>query len=175
MFSPASSSVIERAILILVWCILLRLLSIRKRNTFVRNCICRIICTTTTTTTTTSIDTSNTTNTVANKGVSFSYWIERALSMWNQLRYDSGKCVTRYACRVEKSPFGALGRNLKNDFFYFWILHPVACIIRIVGNTVPATISVVVRFIISHCRYMFRSFYYLQAEYTIFGFRKLLD
>jgi hypothetical protein len=33
--------------LILVWCILLRLLSIRKRNTFVRNCICSIIYTTT--------------------------------------------------------------------------------------------------------------------------------
>jgi hypothetical protein len=28
----------------------------------------------------------------------------------------------------------------------FWILHPVACIIRIFGNAVPATISVVVRF-----------------------------
>jgi hypothetical protein len=32
--------------------------------------------------------------------------------------------------------------------FYFSILHPVACIIRIVGNTVSVAISVVVRFII---------------------------
>jgi hypothetical protein len=31
--------------------------------------------------------------------------------------------------------------------FIFWILHPVACIIMIVGNTVHATIYVVVRFL----------------------------
>jgi hypothetical protein len=37
------------------------------------------------------------------------------------------------------------------------------------------TISIVVRFLICHCRYMFRSlFYHLQAEYTIFVFWKLL-
>jgi hypothetical protein len=39
--------IVIKTILILVWCILFRLLSIRKRNTFVRNCICRIIYTTT--------------------------------------------------------------------------------------------------------------------------------
>jgi hypothetical protein len=53
--------------------------------------------------------------------------------------------------------------------FYFWILHPVVCIIRIVGNTVPATISVVVCFIISYCCFMFRSLFdQLLVEYTIF-------
>jgi hypothetical protein len=32
--------------------------------------------------------------------------------------------------------------------FYFWVLYPVACIIKIVGNTVPATISIVVHFLL---------------------------
>jgi hypothetical protein len=57
------------------------------------------------------------------------------------------------------------------DNFYFWILHPVACIIRIVGNTVPGTIPTAIRFIIPSCRYMFRSLCdHLQEDYTILVF-----
>jgi hypothetical protein len=56
-------------------------------------------------------------------------------------------------------------------YFYFWTLHHVACIIRIVGNTVPPTISIVVCFIMSYCRYMFRSLFdHLKAEHTIWVF-----
>jgi hypothetical protein len=55
--------------------------------------------------------------------------------------------------------------------FYFWILHPVASKIRIVGNTVPATISIVIGFIVSYCHYMFLSLFdNLHAEYTILVF-----
>jgi hypothetical protein len=53
--------------------------------------------------------------------------------------------------------------------FYYWILHSVVynqdC-----WNTVRSTISTVVRFIISYCRYVFRCLFdHLQAEYTILG------
>jgi protein-disulfide isomerase len=55
--------------------------------------------------------------------------------------------------------------------FYFWILHPVACVIRNVGNTVPTTICIAVCFIIPYCRYMFRSLFdHLQAEYSVLVF-----
>jgi hypothetical protein len=41
---------------------------------------------------------------------------------------------------------------------YFWILHPVVCIVRTDGNTISATVSMAARLIISYCRYMFWSF-----------------
>jgi uncharacterized membrane protein len=52
--------------------------------------------------------------------------------------------------------------------FYFWILHPVACMIRLLETPSLAIISIVVCFIISHCRYMFRPLFgHPHVEYTI--------
>jgi hypothetical protein len=58
-----------------------------------------------------------------------------------------------------------------SDNFYFWILHSVACIIRIVGNTAPCNNFCSCSFYYSLLPlHVFISIKHLQTEYTILVF-----